>query len=243
MNCRRATKLVYDFLDGLVADKERLELEKHLCKCRECETMATQLTRSLDLIRRAPQEQPEENFNWKVRLGVSKERRAIEERLSSQGSMFRSWNARYAATALASFGIVLVAGLLAFRAGVIPLQAPTPLAQQAEVVVGSDPRVDVPVRGESPTREVKLPILTASNPIARLVTWGDGLNPHTNAPVGAIDQVSDRNNLDSLVRTEMERMTEDERIRYLQRRIHLLQSHLEKCEINKRAKPTPGVQR
>ena len=237
MNCRRAKRLVYDFLDGLVADKDRLELDTHLTECRECETMATQLTRSLDLLRRAPQEQLDENFNWKVRLRASKERHALHDQLASRGPVFRAWNIRYAATALASFGLIVAAGVLAFRVGVLPFEMPVPRAQQPTQRV-----VDVAEPAGPAVRQNQ----NNTSGMAALSNGGFGgelvsripLGSSSGVARGAIDRSQGVGDLDSLVRTRMQGMTtEDERIRYLRRRIHLLQSHLEKCEARKHSKP------
>ena len=54
MKCRNAKKLIFEFIDGLEDDRKRLELENHLAGCGECDKFASQLTRSLDLLHRAP---------------------------------------------------------------------------------------------------------------------------------------------------------------------------------------------
>ena len=135
MNCRRAKKLIFEFVDGLTDEKARLDLERYLGECTECDRLASQLTQSLDLIHRMPQEELDENFNWKVRLGIHKERNAIQERAASQGSLFRAWNFRYAASAVSGFAVILVVGWIAINAGLtsVPVSAPleTRLMSQA----------------------------------------------------------------------------------------------------------------
>jgi len=121
MNCRRAKKLIFEFVDGLNNEKLKLDLEQHLGACVACEKLATSLSSSLALIRRAPQETVDENFNWKVRLAIHKERSEMQEMLSSQGSLFRAWNARYAMSAAAGFAAILAADWLT-----ISLTAPSP---------------------------------------------------------------------------------------------------------------------
>lgn len=112
MKCRKARKLVFDFIDGLVSDKDRLDLETHLSQCPECDKLASQLARSMDLLHRAPQEKPSENFAWKVRLRLNQERNSVRERSVSYGALFRAWNIRYSAAAVAAFAAVLTVGLL-----------------------------------------------------------------------------------------------------------------------------------
>lgn len=130
MNCRRAKNLIFEFVDGLTDETLKLDLERHLGECPECDTLASQLTRSLDLVHRAPQEELDENFNWKVRLAIHKERNAIQGRAASQSSLFRDWNFRYAASAVSGFAVILVAGWIAINAGLtmVPVESDPRLA-------------------------------------------------------------------------------------------------------------------
>ena len=79
MHCRRAKKLIYDFIDGMIGDQDRISLEQHLSECNTCEAMATGLSKSLDLLHRVPPVEPSENFTWKVRLRLARERNAPRE--------------------------------------------------------------------------------------------------------------------------------------------------------------------
>ena len=99
MKCRNARKLVSEFIDGLKSDTKRLELEKHLSGCEECDKYASQLTRCMDLLHRAPRETTGDNFAWKVRLKLNQERNSVRERSASYGTLIRSWNLRFATTA------------------------------------------------------------------------------------------------------------------------------------------------
>ncbi len=134
MKCRNAKKLVFDFIDGLDNDKDRLELEQHLSQCPECDKLASQLTRSMDLLHRTPQDKTSENFAWKVRLNLNQERNAVRERNVSHGALFRSWNLRYVATAASAFAVVLTVGLLAVKSEIFVV--PT-------VDRGADPSIEI----------------------------------------------------------------------------------------------------
>jgi len=137
MNCHRAKKLIFEFVDGGLADeKVQLDLEHHLSECSACDKLASQLTRCIDLIHRAPREELDENFNWKVRLAIHKERNAIQERAASQGSLFRAWNFRYAASAVSGFAVILVAGWIAINSGLTPVPVSVPL--EADVMPRSE---------------------------------------------------------------------------------------------------------
>ena len=112
MKCRRARKLVFEFVDGLSDETLKLELERHLEECGPCADLASQLTRSLDLIHRVPEEPVDENFTWKVRLAIHKERQLLQDQVAEPGRLFRAWNLRYAASAVAGLAVVVTAGWL-----------------------------------------------------------------------------------------------------------------------------------
>lgn len=113
MKCRRAKALIFDFIDGILSDSDRGLLEQHLGQCPSCEETAAELKKSLDLLHRAPEMKLDENFNWKVRLAIQKERDALTRQASSSGVWLRAWNARFVATAVAACAVVVVAGFYA----------------------------------------------------------------------------------------------------------------------------------
>ena len=61
MKCRRAKKLIFDFIDGMIGDQDRIALEEHLGLCPSCDKMATGLAKSLDLLHAVPQVLPDDN--------------------------------------------------------------------------------------------------------------------------------------------------------------------------------------
>lgn len=236
MNCRRAKKLVFEFVDGLADESARIELEKHLAECGECEKLASQLTRSMDLIHRAPVETLDENFNWKVRLAIHKERQAMQDAAASQGSMFRAWNLRYGASAAAGFVMVVAVGWMAFSTGIIsvgggtqatltpPRDVVAERVEPAEEGVGeessqSEAAIQQPA-GDVFGRSAGRPVAMGPASSNRSVTAKRGPIEASNAPV----------NMDSLVQMEMMNMTDEERAAYLQERIHLLRQHAEKYQ-------------
>lgn len=114
MNCRRARKLINDFIDGMIADHDRLTLEQHLGACGSCEKMAAGLSRSLDLLHRVVPEELDENFTWKVRLRLARERNALARESVSHTSWVRSWNTRFAFSALSTLVVVIAVGYFSF---------------------------------------------------------------------------------------------------------------------------------
>jgi hypothetical protein len=120
MNCRRAKTLIYDFIDGMIGDQNRIVLEKHLGECESCDVLATSLSKSLDLLHSVPQLQPSDNFNWKVRLGITQARNAIVSDTATERSWLRSWNIRFALSAVSTFVVVAATGYFLTRSSVLP---------------------------------------------------------------------------------------------------------------------------
>lgn len=244
MRCRRARKLTFEFIDGRIDDVKRLELEKHLAECAECEKFSSQLTRSMDLVHRAPVEMPDENFAWKVRLKLNQERKAIKRSTASDGSLIRSWNVRYAAGAVAACAVVVVAGFLAVQQGLDVFGPKNTLeAASPEVAADAGNTADPASVASETSRSANPP----SNDRPRLswpglghgiqnrslvspVSGGAGRRQSLTGAPGAIDQfpggvVLD---LDSILQMEIDRLPPEQRIRYIQERIRLLQVQLEK---------------
>jgi len=120
MNCRRAKTLIYDFIDGMIGDQDRIILENHLGECESCEVLATSLSKSLDLLHSVPQVQPSDNFNWKVRLGITQARNAIAGDTVNERSWLRSWNIRFVLSAASTFVVVAATGYFLTRSNVLP---------------------------------------------------------------------------------------------------------------------------
>lgn len=209
MKCRNAKKLVFEFIDGLVDDTKRLELEKHIGRCPACEKLASRLTQSMDLLHRAPQEKTSENFEWNLRMRLNRERNTIRERSQSYGSAFRSWNIRYAATAVAAFAVVLAAGLIAVNSGLSPVKPSqeTVAENPAGPVESSyEPAVDKPylLPGNTPFEKLVGEGLTRSGPIpseSRVIDVPPVMNPAE---------------IDSLLGVEIQSLTTEQRLRYMQ---------------------------
>ena len=210
MNCRRARKLVYELVDGVADESVRVELERHFGSCAECEALAGQLNRSMELLRRAPVETLDENFNWKVRLAIHKERNAIRESLASHG--FRSWNLRYAASAAAGVVIAVALSWYALGSGVVSFD--TGGAERA-VEAGNVARTpQSPFLNMSPASPVSEGI---HGPFRRTATGREGA---ITAGAEAID-------LDSLIRAQTHGMSVEERIDYLQKRAEFIDGYLQ----------------
>ncbi len=130
MKCRRAKQLIFGFLDGVIADSDRISLEKHLNECGSCETFSSQVSRSLDLLHRAPEETPSDNFNWKVRLKIAREKNNLSEAIATQRNLFKTWNLRFALSAVSTFVLILASGYFLWSSGwLTDLNAPGEAAQ------------------------------------------------------------------------------------------------------------------
>lgn len=120
MKCRRARKLIYDFIDGMIGDQDRIALETHLGDCPSCEDMASGLSRSLDLLHRAPQAEVDDNFNWKVRLAIQQAKHSAGADVTYSRSWIRSWNLRFALSAVSTFVIVSATGYMLAKSNFSP---------------------------------------------------------------------------------------------------------------------------
>jgi hypothetical protein len=240
MRCRSARKLTFEFIDGLTDDTKRLELDKHLAECKECEKLASQLTRSMDLLHRAPVEAPEDNFAWKVRLKLNQELKDMRKLEPSRGSLLKSWNIRYAAAALGAFAVVVVAGLMWGPSDFSVFESGQPVAERS---TDFEPGDEV-VADNGTVRENERPGNNSdNNPIPYELFWSDRTSGGFVSLGGssrsreslfppAIGQTrATPADFDSLVRAEMAGLSPEQRIRYLQQRLILLQRHLTKSQM------------
>jgi len=245
MNCHRARKLIFDLIDDAVDEASKLELEQHLGACEDCESLANGLNGSLDLLRHAPVENPDENFNWKVRLAIHKESAAIRGRMVSQGLAIRSWNLRFAVSAAAGFAAILAGGWMGVNVWMSRMPAVTS-------PVKSTARVQTMAAGESKlsTRVAQRSRPRPASPIpsdipgrmnaGRTVSLGTSATGLVTRRVGAIDRVADATPLDSLVRDALKVLPAGRQEEYLQRRIDLLNEYLERCRAGQRPSANPA---
>ncbi len=242
MNCNRAKRLIDAWIDGDLPESRRAELEAHLAECASCEREATALSRSLALLRRAPVEEPAENFNWRVRLAIHRERQRLVEEAASTRSTLRAWNARFALSAAAGFAAILVGGWFGMQSYFAGAPGATPTDVASSAAGTSRVEVERPATSASSASLAERALRSArvgrrttpspfgADPLAtgagRLVSGG--VLDLTRGPRGgAIDMVDDPSALDSLVRRELAGLSNEARVRYLRCRIELLQHYLE----------------
>jgi hypothetical protein len=239
MRCRSARKLLYQFLDGLEDDGKRLALEQHLGRCSTCETLAAQLARSLDLLHRAPQEKPSENFSWKLRLRLNEERLSTEAQAVSQRAWLRSWNVRYAASAVAAFAVILAAGWISYRAGFGPLGVERTSGgmdrRSADVAAGANANIPAskPVTRSSDALKPVRPSTGAGwSQSVGLVSEGTPGRDNAQGLPRVLDDGSIPSNrgLDSMVTHALEAMTTEQKIWYLRGNIQFLENHLRRYQ-------------
>lgn len=215
MNCRRAQHLLFDFLDGVSNESLRAEVDRHLGECEACDRFASEMTRSLALLHRVPMEPVDDNFNWKVRLGIHREKNAALERAASTNAWVRKWNVRYALSGGLAFGAVLVVGgVLFLRGGIVP--APVTLVDQPT-------HLEVKGTNNGPTSVPQSTFQGPARPdLMTSVSAGNSTSDVGPAPPGAIDEATTDARIDSLISSDVKKLSADERARYLQRRIDRL---------------------
>ncbi len=74
-SCKKYDLMIDDYIDGLLSDKERDELEEHLSKCEECRR-SLRFSIALRQMIRVSAEEPPENMHQKIMGSVGKEMRS-----------------------------------------------------------------------------------------------------------------------------------------------------------------------
>jgi hypothetical protein len=172
------------------------------------------MTSSLALLRRVPVEPVDENFNWKVRLAIHREKNAALERVASANAWVRAWNMRYAmSTGLAFAAVLVVGGVLVFRGGGVPASL--------NVATRSAQHESKENTGLSPVPANPMHVSGRSGYIST-VSAGNPTSDNGPAPQGAIDEAK----IDSLINLDVMRVPERERDQYIQRRINAWRAQL-----------------
>lgn len=215
MNCRRARHLLFDFFDGVSNEALRAEVDRHLGECEECDKFASEMTSSLALLRRAPVEPLDDNFNWKVRLAIHREKNVALERAASANAWVRAWNVRYVlSTGFALTAVLLAGGMFVARNGPIP----------ASVQVATEPSVSHDNSSPQPTSPKPVPRSNFKTPVrpdlSSTVSLGHSGENRSSGPMGAIDEAK----IDSLINMEVMRLPQHERDEYIERRINALRA-------------------
>ncbi len=233
MKCRRVRQLLFDFVDGLGNEALHVEVDRHLAECVDCEKFAAESKRSLALLRRAPVEPLDENFNWKVRLAIHREQRATAKRASSAGAWVRAWNFRYVASTGIAFAFVLGAGIVVVN-NVVPSGPSLPSIGHQSTPSRSDVAQSHAGRSTlsspfvvSPRRQGSILVSNTASP---------ALQTSEPAARGAIDRYAEENAIDSLIDAHLVGLTPEMRDRIIQRQIHWLESQRERGAV---ASPRP----
>jgi len=232
MKCRRAKTLIYDFIDGMISDQDRVVLETHLTECKSCESMATSLSKSLDLLHSVPQVQPSDNFNWKVRLGITQARNAMVSDTGTERAWLRSWNIRFAFSAISTFVIVATSGYLLLRSSIIPgdelrVSNPTTANKMAQPVTQNAPAA----RTTGPRTFYDNMVSPGSPIVAEPVTTGNGRSKEGSASPLIGDVPLNTDSLTShFLRSRVHEVRSQYRVRRLEEQIKVLQGELSECK-------------
>jgi len=234
MKCRQAKNLIFDHIDGMISEPDRVALERHLNQCAECEVMASGVTKSLDLLHNIPNVEPSENFNWKLRLRLLKEKNAIRDESQTERQWYRAWNTRFAVSAVSTLALVLVAGTVLLKSSFAPVDrsgsfeftsATTPT--RVETRTPSQTARTMPSNTFDPIR-LAGPVGVGPRPVAWGVTSG-----------GRIPQVIEDSSrpildTDSLKVRYLRTMRDYYRVRQLEQQVEVLQTELNKCNMEKK---------
>ncbi|MFQ5510550.1 MAG: anti-sigma factor family protein [Candidatus Krumholzibacteriia bacterium] len=235
MKCRRARGLIYDFIDGVIDEQNRVALEQHLGECKSCEEMSVGLSRSLDLLHRVKPAEPDDSFTWKVRLRLARERNALSDPVGADRNWMRSWNRRFALGAVSAFIVVMGATYFVSRSSFVPAGmdpasrlAQLPRSQSTEAKKAEPERADV-ARKEGSDAPVP-----AAGRAGRVVVSSDGGLGAGGMDTGPLKQdTGPALDLDSLMRQLMASAARDvaetHRLRSMKEQIDLLNEELREC--------------
>jgi hypothetical protein len=220
MKCRRAQRMINDFLDGAMGDRDRHILEEHLAGCASCDEMAKHLAKSLELLHRMEPVQPDENFTWNVRLRIAREKQALAEAASLHAGSFGIWNRRFAVSAVAAFAVVLFGGYAVMQSSGL-LQ----------------PGIDSPIAQRTP----RMSESKVSHPVSELARQSSGaVQPRPVTTLPSTLQASDFEgplqqdtgpalDMDLLLRRFRDTQVTRQRVRRLQEQVDLLTDELRAC--------------
>ncbi len=110
MRCKKARELYFSNRDGMLEERDKLKLQKHLDNCEECSRFVAEMNSCLDMLQQIPQSSPSDEFEWNVK------RRIMQEKVKAGRSGYREiynqpgWGKRFMAGVAAAV-IVVLAGV------------------------------------------------------------------------------------------------------------------------------------
>lgn len=233
MKCRQAKNLIFDHIDGMISEPDRVALERHLNQCGDCESMASSLSQSLDLLHKLPSVEPSENFNWKVRLRLLKEKNALRDGMETERQWYRAWNTRFTVSAISALAMVLVAGTVLMKSSIRPGADTAPFELRPDAMSSVAAKQTTP----PPTQTAR------SNTFdPRMFTGPTGVGPRpvslgaantSGIPIAIEESPPPVLDIDSLKARYLRSRQEYYRVRQLEQQIDVLQSELNKCNVEK----------
>jgi hypothetical protein len=134
MDCRTARKWIETRHNDVPSLGPDAELQAHLGDCQRCERLAFDVDQILAWLGELPEAQPEESFDWRLRLRLARIERERDARVLLGDALPSERRAplQFAVSAAAAAVVVVALGLLVVQHGtnrtqVRPGPAPTPL--------------------------------------------------------------------------------------------------------------------
>ncbi|MCD6422920.1 MAG: zf-HC2 domain-containing protein [Elusimicrobia bacterium] len=114
MNCRKAKKMISDYIDGFLNPEERVEFESHIRTCRNCMKELEEMERLKEILKIAPRPLLPENFHTKLHYKLlevkEKESKKRENRIFD---FFRPVSVRI--TAIAALTVIICVAIFTGR--------------------------------------------------------------------------------------------------------------------------------
>jgi anti-sigma factor RsiW len=116
MNCRTAKDRTLARQDGPLSAGAESALQAHLSSCGGCALHARELELMHHLLRDLPVSEPSANFDWRLRLRLSKLQQEETEVVPSRGRFAWRWPLQFAGSAaVAAVGVLLIGAFFVYQ--------------------------------------------------------------------------------------------------------------------------------
>lgn len=191
MNCQSVRVHLVDQWEELGGELQNHDVQQHLDACAECRQLASEYAQSHRWLQSLPQQEPAENFEWRLRLRlnqIDKEAGAAgQEALLQQDR--RSVSMPFVGSALAAAVVVLAVGFMVLPSSdsglSSPTDMPTTLVQDSEEALETADDLPDGVQLQWAADRPGLPNLAPSRPgFLKVVPVSAGvpLGPDTQTP-------------------------------------------------------------
>lgn len=107
MRCNKAKEYYFLSRDELLGEQERIKLQEHLSRCKECSTFVKEMDASLSLLSELDELSPSEGFEWNVKRRILQEKTKLMRAAENEQYRF-GYFLKFIGASIAAAAIVLV---------------------------------------------------------------------------------------------------------------------------------------